>query len=290
MQKYLILFIIAALAVMFIAGCRRKNDSKPVITVSIEPQRWLLERIGGERIGISVLMKGDADPENFDPPMSTMIDAASGAAFMPVGCLDWEKPVIERLRDSKDTVVIVNTSAGIDFIMDTHSHGDGCEHTHADPHVWSSVRNARIMAHNMLMGLLEVDPAGTEYYNTRYARLDSELVALDREYARRLKPMRDETFLVWHPSLSYFARDYGLHQVAMGQENKEISLIMMRQTLSDADTKNARVFFMQPQMDAGGKTDAVISRTGAVKCTVRPLAPDWKQEMDSIVEALVKNR
>ncbi len=76
----------------------------------------------------------------------------------------------------------------------------------------------------------------------------------------------------------------------MGQENKEISLIMMRQTLSDADTKNARVFFMQPQMDAGGKTDAVISRTGAVKCTVRPLAPDWKQEMDSIVEALVKNR
>ncbi len=218
-----------------------------------------------------------------------MIDAASGAAYMPVGCLDWEKPVIERLRDSKDIVVIVNTSAGIDFIMDTHSHGDE-EHTHADPHVWSSVRNARIMAHNMLMGLLEIDPAGTEYYNTRYAQLDSELVALDREYARSLKPMRDETFLVWHPSLSYFARDYGLHQVAMGQENKEISLIMMRQTLSDADTKNARVFFMQPQMDAGGKTDAVISRTGAVKCTVRPLAPDWKQEMDSIVEALVKNR
>lgn len=290
MQKYLILFIIAAMAVMFIAGCRRKGDSRPVITVSIEPQRWLLGRIGGDRIGISVLMKGDADPEDFDPPMSVMVDAASGAAFMPVGCLDWETQVVDRLRTSGDGTMIVNTSVGIDFIMDTHSHGDACEHTHADPHVWSSVRNARIMAHNMLMGLLEIDPAGTEYYNARYARLDSELVALDREYARRLTPVRGETFLVWHPSLSYFARDYGLHQVAMGQDNKEISLIMMRQTLSDADTKNARVFFMQPQMDAGGKTDAVIRRTGAVKCTVHPLAPDWKQEMDNLVEALVADR
>ncbi len=295
MQKCVFLLLVAALAVAFIAGCRPANNDRLRVTVSIDPQRWLLEQIAGDRVAITVFMPGDANPENFDPTMATVRDAASSDLFLRMGHLPWEEKIIARVKTDNDSMTIVDTSEGIDLIRGTHNHEGhddhgGHEHSDVDPHTWGSVKNARIIARNMLSGLLAIDPAGTEYYNDRYRRLDQKLDSLDRQFARQLAPLRGASFLVWHPSLSYFARDYGLNQIAIGRENTEISLPMMREKLKEVgEAGTVGVFFIQPQMDAGGRTNAAIDASGASKFVIHPLAADWQSEMENVVNALIAN-
>ena len=62
-------------------------------------------------------------------------------------------------------------------------------------------------------------------------------VAISRAYGKR-----GSSFLVWHPSLSYFARDYGLHQIALGgAEHKEVSIPALREAIEEARGSGASV-------------------------------------------------
>lgn len=286
MIKSLILFILSASAIMFIAGCKSSiNEKRMIVTVSIEPQRWLAERIVGDKADIKVLLLGDANPENFDPPISALRDASRSALFMQMGHLPWESALIEKIKAGREDLLVVDTSDGIELIHGGHSHDDHeCEEI--DPHTWTSVKNARIIASNMLKGLQTADPAHADFYATNYKALDAELDSLDRSISSRLSSLRGKVFIVWHPSLSYFARDYGLKQLALGMENKEMTLPMMQQKIEQAKQGSIGVFFVQPQMDAGGKADPVIDAAGAVKRVIRPLSPDWKGELENIVDAL----
>lgn len=293
MLKCVVLLTLSALAVMFIAGCRGRSDAKPIVTVSIEPQKWLLERIAGDRVEVRTFLQGDADPENFDPSVSTLIDASRSAAFMRVGHLPWEEMLISKVAGGNNDMLIVNTSEGIEPITGTHSHshGDGSDEAEEiDPHVWGSVKNAKVMASNMFKGLVAIDPAGADYYERRYMSLNATLDSLDREFSVRLRPLRGSSFLVWHPSLSYFARDYGLNQIAVGSENKEISIPAMQSKIDEAASHDVRVFFVQPQMDSGEKTAIVASGASARTAVIHPLSPDWMGEMEAIVNALTEKR
>ncbi len=286
MIKSILLLILASLAAFFIAGCSHKERTRPVVTVSIEPQKWLLERIGGDRVEVRTFLEGDANPESFDPALSVIRDAARSDAFMRMGHLPWENSLIEKVVAGNKELLVVDTSEGINLIQGGHGHHHPGMNE-VDPHTWSSVKNARIMASNMLKGLQTIDPAGADYYEKNYRKLDATLDSLDKAFATRLAPLRGMSFLVWHPSLSYFARDYGLNQIAMGMENKEMTLPMMQKKLDEAASNQAKVFFIQPQMDAGGKAEPIIERTGAVKQVVHPLSPDWQGELEGIVDALI---
>ena len=88
----------------------------------------------------------------------------------------------------------------------------------------TSVRNARVIASNMLDAMVEADPVNADEYRRRHAELDRGLARMDSSMSARLAPLRGQGFMVWHPSLSYFARDYGLTQIALGGGGKEISL------------------------------------------------------------------
>ena len=287
MIKSLLLLILASLAAFFIAGCKHSEHTHPVVTLSIEPQKWLLERIGGDRIEVRTFLAGDANPESFDPALSVIRDAARSDAFMRMGHLPWENSLIEKVVAGNESLLVVDTSEGIDLIEGSHGHHHHPGMSEVDPHTWSSVKNARIMAANMLKGLQTIDPAGSDYYEKNYRALDASLDSLDKSFASRLAPLKGESFLVWHPSLSYFARDYGLNQIAMGMENKEMTLPMMQKKLDEAASHRAKVFFIQPQMDAGGKAEPIIARTGAVKQVIHPLSPEWQAELEVIVDALL---
>ena len=160
-----ILLLLAAAAVAAVPGCSAKKSARPIVTVSIDPQKWLLDSIVGDRVEVKSLLPGDANPENFDPPLATLRDASRSLLYMKMGHLPWEDALGERLLEGNRTMKIVDTSEGIDLITDgghahLHNDADGDHHDHsgADPHTWTSVRNARVIASNMVNALVEADP------------------------------------------------------------------------------------------------------------------------------------
>ena len=60
-------------------------------------------------------------------------------------------------------------------------------------------------------------------YEANYRKLHAKLVDLDNRTARRIEESGIRMFVIYHPALTYFARDYGLQQIAIEDEGKEPS-------------------------------------------------------------------
>lgn len=279
------------LLLMFIAGaCADRDVAARQLAVSIEPQRYLLERIAGPGWHVTTMLSRGEDPESFDPSMSDVRRLSDSRAYFTLGTLTFE----ERLKDQTEgRTQIFDTSRGIARLEGTHGdcdhhhdhrHGEGAE---ADPHVWASIRNARMMARNMLEAMVEIDEADSAMYRDNYRKLTAELDSIDNVITSTLATAPGHTFMMWHPSLSYFARDYGLTQLSIGLDNKEMSVSGFRHAIEDARRHGASVFFLQPEYDTG-RSLSVAAEAGVTAAPVNTLAYDFIRELLNAARTLDK--
>lgn len=268
------------------------QSGRTAVTVSIPPQEWLVEAIGGDSVEVTTLLPAGSNPETFEPGVSAMNRAATGDLLLLSGALGFERTLADKLSANNGSLRIVDTSRGIEPLYGTHdncehhSHLESDDHAHqADPHTWTSIKNARIMASNILEALSEATPSRRDYYTRSWEKLDSHLDSMDRAVAGRLAPLAGRSFLVWHPSLGYFARDYGLQQVSIGQEGRESSVKSLRERIDRAVADSARVLFLQADFDSRQAAN-VARETGSRVVTINPLSPDWEEEINTITDAL----
>lgn len=288
LRNTLITTLLAAIA-MLCAGCSGRNDDK-TLSVSIEPQRYILEKIAGDKWKVNTVLANGADPENFDPPVSAIKSVMNSAVYFKMGHMAFEDVLLEKMKKSKNAIRITDTSSGIDLIEGTHDHDhDHGHHSHeTDPHTWSSVKNAYVIARNMYRTLAETDPANAGYYKSNYEAFCHELDSLDNLISARLQPLDSAVFVTWHPSLSYFARDYGLRQIAIGSDNKEMSAEAFRKKIDQARNLGARTFIIQPEFDQN-RSAQVAAQAGTRTVSVNLLAYDWPEELKKVAEAISHN-
>lgn len=256
---------------------------KPVISVSIEPQRWLLEQIVGDRMEVKTLMANGGNPETYEPSFSHLANICRSLAFFQVGNLGFETAIIEKVRANNPAMPIFCVTDSVRLI---HEHDCG-NHSHGavDPHTWSSAVNAKVMAANMLRGMIEIDSVHSEEYINNFIALSDRLDSLDL----RLREILPEgaAFIVWHPSLSYFARDYGLHQIALGAEGREPSVADLRRLLGRAASSDACVFLIQRDFDRNQADALVAGLGGHIKVAeFSPLSYDFDNQLISIAESI----
>lgn len=273
--------MIFAAAMLMFGSCKNNSaiSEKPVITVSIEPQRWLLERIVGDHMEVRTLMARGGNPENYEPAFSHLADLEKSLCYMKMGNLGFETAIVSRISANIPDLKIVNTSDSIDLIVDDDGHDHGI-----DPHVWSSARNARIISRNMLRTVSELDPRNADDYKANFINLSHTIDSIDSVCAVILAPLNNRSFLVRHPSLSYFARDYNLEQISVGAEGKEHSIPDTRDVLKKAAESNASVYLIQQDFDAS-KASGLIGESLRV-VSINPLNYDWPSELLHTADAI----
>lgn len=284
-----------------LTGCARAPgksgdafDEKPVVVVSIPPLEYFVEKIGGDKVIVECLAPASADPETFEPSMAQLKTASQSRLMLTVGLLPFEQKVSEAIGASNQEISIFELADSIPLIEGTHDHGHGDHrhegHSHGheanyDPHVWTSLRNARVIARNTCRVLSKSFPADSLYFSERLALLDRHLDSLDREIAQRLAPLKGKSFLVWHPSLSYFARDYGLEQLAVGNEHKEASITGLKDRLDQIRKARPLVFFYQREYDSR-QAETISEATGLTPVVITPLSPDIEEAVNKAADAM----
>lgn len=294
----------ACVAVLSLWGCASDNaPERPVVTVTIPPQEWLLNRIAGDRIEVGCILSSGSDPESFEPSMRQLASVERSQAYFSLGGLPFEEAFLEQLRENYPALRIVDTSEGITRIADAcHGHGhhdhDHGHHDHDhgatghddfDPHLWTSVRNARIMAANMHRALLEIDSAGKPVYDANLMRLDSVLCDADRRIVGLLEGIHNRTFLTWHPSLGYFAADYGLRQMSVQQEGKEVSPRRLAEAIDEVRRVRPAVLFYE-ESAAGSGTEMLGADFGLTAVPLRLMDPDFIPQLIGAARALRNNQ
>jgi zinc transport system substrate-binding protein len=272
---------------LLLTACAQSSDSSQLLTVSIEPERYILQQLAGDKFEIVTLLDNGADPETYEPSMSKRMNVDKSIAYFTVGSLPFEQTITSTLSDK---VTVVDTSTGINWLYGTHQdhHADADDHDQMpDPHTWISLKNIRIIAHNMTDGLKKIDEANAATYDSKLTTFLAHIDSLDAAFSQKLSTLPHKSFAIWHPSLSYFARDYQLNQIAVGQESKEISLNSRKKIVETATADSVNVFFYQQEYDPR-QINSISQAIGSRLIQINPLNYDIENELTTIVNELTK--
>ena len=212
MRKGIVLLVCVCVAAMVAAcagGSKADREEARVITVSILPQKYFLEKIVGDRFDVKCMLDKGGNPETYEPSMSYMMNLEKSDAYFLMGNIGFELSIRSKIKEYNPDIRVYDVSKGIELISGSH-HFDVDDKEGIDPHTWTSVANARVIIKNMLDDVVELDPEHKAEYESNYRDFDRELSEFQDSIALRLQSVKGGSFVVWHPSLSYFARDYGL--------------------------------------------------------------------------------
>ncbi len=271
-------FIIVLLSFMGCSSQRTAPDAE--ICVSIAPLRSLVERIAGDDFRIEVLVPVGVSPETFDPTPRQLVTLHEARMVVAVGLLDFERSYLAPLADSSRVVTLCRGIESIGGIQGADGDVVG-----ADPHVWLSPRELRRMAANLYDALCRMAPDSTGYA-AAYRALDEELARLDAETAESLREHGVRVFYIYHPALGYYARAYGLEQVAVETEGREPSARRLARLIARARADGVRRLLYERQFPQSA-VEAFCNDIGAEAAVIDPLEEDVVESIRRITDLIV---
>jgi zinc transport system substrate-binding protein len=274
-------FIICAL---LIVGCTTKSDSdKKTIFVTITPMQSIIEEITAGDFDIEVIVPKGASPETFEPTPKQVTSFSDAELIFSTGLIDFEQSLIERIGDDAE---VVNLSNGIELIAGSCSHGNH-KHKHGvDPHIWTSPSALRTMVTNAHKAIMAHYPDSVKYTEAT-GRLLERIDALDTYCATRIKAEGVEAMMIYHPAYTYYARDYGIEQIAIEHDGKEPSLRQTTALIEKAKEHGVKAILRQPQYSED-KVRAIANDAGAEIITTDPLAEDILGEIERVTEIICR--
>ena len=292
MKHYIFLLI----TLFFVVGCNTVGSDKPTVSVTIEPQRYFVEQIGGDNFKVNTIVPAGTSPETYDPTPSQMVALGKSSVYFMVGYLGFENAWGKTLAENNTGVIVVNTSNEISLIegenlenvIGGHQHHDGHNHQGVDPHVWSSPKSVLIMAENMLNALVMADVENQKEYRDNFKALQEEIIATDKKIAALLENAPVKSFIIYHPALAYFARDYNLTQYSIEFEGKSPSPQQLKQMIDFAQEQGVKTIFVQKGFDMKN-AESLAKEVGASIHSIDPLSYNWSEELIKIAEILSKN-
>lgn len=259
------------------------------VTVSILPQKYFAEKIGGSHIKVTVMAPPGADPHVYEPRPRQIIDLSRSKLYFAIG-VPFENAWLARFKSANPKLVFVQTDRGIVKIpmtatdnhdRDSHASGD----SGLDPHIWLSPALVKTIALNMRDALVSADPAHTNDYRANSDAFLKEIETLDR-YLQNQFSMTDKRrhFMVFHPAWGYFAKAYHLEQIPVEIEGKEPKPSEIMQLIKMSRKEGIGVIFVQPQFST--RTAKTIADAIDGKLVIADdLSEDWDRNLRAVSEA-----
>ncbi len=280
------LFRLLTAAVIFWAGTglAATAEAKTLIFVTVPPQAFLVQRIGGDAVEVHTLVGKGQDPHTFEPTPRQAAALAGASLFFTVD-IPFEKQLAAKVAAGNRNLKIVDATKGIVRLPLTEPDQHKAHDNEADPHLWLTTDNLRIMADNMAAAMSAAMPERKVALQKNLASLQTEISALDKRLAATLAPHRGKTFYVFHPAFGYFAKAYGLRQKAVEISGKSPTPRQLTALIRQAREDRVRTIFVQPQFDSKSANTVAQAINGAV-VPIDPLDREVLRNLATIAAAI----
>ena len=286
MKRFLYLIILC----IILAGCKgtpqKQADSgktsgkeKPAVTVTISPYKYFVDQIAKGKVDVNVMVSNGNNPETYEPYAQQMMELSKSALYLKVGSIGFEQTWMKKLQDNAPDMKVIDTSMGI---KPAKTPGGNI-----DPHVWMSCSNARIIASNILKALCELEPKNKAFFEKNYQSLLSIIDKRDSTINESFKKDPDlvRKFVIYHPILTYFARDYQLEQLAIEEEGREPSAAQLKSLIERARKEKIKFCLIQAEF-ANRNTTTFIKESHTKPMDINPLQGDWNRAMQEAAAAV----
>ncbi|MDY3847065.1 MAG: zinc ABC transporter substrate-binding protein [Prevotella sp.] len=264
----LVRYVILMMAAGTVVSCTSPHvNEEKTITVSIEPLRYFTESIAGDRFTVKTMVPQGSSPETYEPTARQMTDLANSVVYIKVGDLGFERTWMTRLTANAPHISVVNSSEGISR-----------EGLDSDPHVWMSAANATVICNNIYQALRRIDAKDSLYYRHRLDSIVNVIHNTDDSLRSLISASGMKSFVIYHPALTYFARDYGLKQIAVEREGHEPSAADLQRVINEARANHTDIMYVQKEF-SNRNIDVITDAIKARHKVINPLGYNWPEEM-----------
>jgi len=277
MLKILTTAVTATLLILVTTGCEsdlnEQSGEAVSITTTIYPLTFLTERIGGDRVTVTQLVKPGVEAHDFEPAPSDVRAISESEVFI------FTHPAFETwalnaatasTSGDSNSIVTVQT---IDLEEAGEDHGGQDDHDHDfDAHVWLNPEDAQEQADRILSALIEVDPDGSAIYTRNADALEIELRALDALTSEKLTNCELDSIVVSHLAFGHMAERYDFEQIGLAGLSPEFEsgpaqLAKVIEKIGELGISH----ILQEPIVSDRLAETVSAETGATLLTLHPL-------------------
>ncbi len=290
MNKLFYIFI-TSIALLGCTNSNKTNDGKPTITVTLEPLKYFTSAIAGDKFDVVSMVPNGSSPETYDPTPQQLVNLSKSVAYFRIGYIGFEQIWMNKLEENNPNLAIFDTSKGVELIVGEEScnnHGHD-EHGHSheggvDPHIWNSTINASIISQNIYNALCQLSPKDKDYFKEKLDSMNIVFKNLDVQIKGILADA-DTTFLIYHPALSYYAKEFGLKQISIEKDGKQPTPTSLKKLIDDSKAEKPHVIFVQKEFDTRN-AELISNELNLHIVTINPLSFNWQEEMLEPAKAL----
>lgn len=234
---------------------RKRN----LVVVSIVPYQFFVEKISGNTIDVHSLVPPGMDVHTFEPTMKSASFLLTARGWIGVG-EPFEKKITDTLYHTSKAITL-NISDHLSLVqypntLHFHSLKNTASHSCSgkDLHVWLSPKLVAVQIPLLTNSLTMMFPEYKDCYSSNAKLLLKEIEELNHSLEKTLSPIAGSTFLISHPALGYFCKDYQLFQLSVETDGKEPLPKDLSRIISLAQEKNVKLMIVQKNYpDKGAK-------------------------------------
>ncbi len=272
---------------------QQDRPQKITAVVSILPQQFFVQRIGGDHVDVEVLVGPGASPATYEPTPTQMAALEEADVYFRIN-MPFEDSLMRQIRRSFPDLRVVDVSRDIKLRPIDRFETVGADTDEAadhagqrmDPHVWLDPTLAATQARTIAEVLCELAPEKTDTFEDNLEKLLTDLDQVTHQIANMIVPIKGREILVFHPAYGYFAEYFGLHQVAIEVEGKSPSPRQLAEILQHARDNDIQALFVQPQFSSTAP-EAIAAEIGAEVISLDPLAPNYLENLVTMAGKIV---
>ncbi len=246
------------------------TENKETIVASTAPLKWLVEKIAGDDYNVIAIVPPNANHELFEPKPDDLKKLENSKLFFTYNLLGFEKKIAESLNNS-DKVVNVLSSADPALLLKGHhhhhedekeghdhhedkdkhddhdKHDEHDEHGEIDPHVWFSLKLMPSAALEIKNKLVQAYPDKKDVFEKNYNAFLEELAKVKEDLDKKMASKTKKAYMIYHPALNYFIKDYNVEEVSVEYEGKEPTAQQIKEIIDEAKEHNITTILVQPQ-------------------------------------------
>jgi zinc transport system substrate-binding protein len=275
------IYLLCSLVLMFaVQGGTVAFAAQVRAFVSVAPQKYFVERVGGQFVEVEELVAPGRSPATYEPTPKQMARLAEAHVYFRVG-VPFEHGFIDKLPGINPELKIVDTRKNVPLRFFNDSAGGQAP----DPHIWLDPKRVKIQAATISEALCGIVDERCGDFQRNLSLFEQDLDKIDREIAGILASLKGRSFYVFHPAFGYFGDSYGLRQVAVEVEGKEPGPRQLSELIEQAGKEGVRTIFVQPQFSRG-QAETFARAIGAGVVPLDPLSVDYLSNLKVMAEAL----
>ncbi|MCK9478246.1 MAG: zinc ABC transporter substrate-binding protein [Firmicutes bacterium] len=263
-------------------GCTEKtadiNDAKPVIAVTIAPQKAFVSAVCGELVEVITVVPPGYSPENYEPTPSQQKALSKAMLYFSIG-VNAEQAILPALEGIK----VVSLHNKVAEVLPDITFEDGGR----DPHIWLSLKRTAIMTEVIQHEISLIDGANKGIYQKNAEQFIEELRAMDKKLTDTLSGVKNKSFISYHPAFGYFADDYSLKMYTLEKDGKEATMKHLQQMVDFAKQQNIKVIFYQKEIDSS-QSKAFAREIGGKTIQLEPLSENYIENMSKMSEIMAE--